>query len=93
MRKKYRKVNEGRSDLKISKVNCGLGCLCFIPAGDHCVLFLGQDSASHFPGVQLMGTVKLNAWSGEGEGRIKLAMDYAIPSGEVFVFNPGPSCY
>ena len=45
------------------------------------------------PGVQLMGTVKLNAWSGELKGRIKPAMDYAIPSGDVFVFNPGPSCY
>ena len=43
-KKKDHKVNEGHSGLKSSKVNCGLGCLCFIPAGDHCVLFLGRDS-------------------------------------------------
>ena len=37
-----------------------------------------------------MGTVKLNAWSGEGEGRIKPAMDYAIPSGDVLSLILGP---
>lgn len=61
------------------------GSLCFVSWARQY-----NRNASHFPGVQLMGTVKLNAWSGEGVGRIFPAMDYGIPSGDVLSLILGP---
>ena len=61
------------------------GSLCFVSWARQY-----NRNASHFPGVQLMGTVKLNALSVEGDGRIYPAMDYTIPSGDVLSFILGP---
>ena len=81
--------------LKISEVNCGLGCLKYVLSLQGITVFCFLGKTVHLqcitlPTCTFNGYCQINAWSGEGDGRINPAMHYAIPSGDVLSLILGP---